>query len=78
MIKLAIEFENPAREWWESGGRDLWEAISEGFDGNSVLVDEALAESWMAQAAQLPGWHGGPPHAPHPVYLKPLDEDEPL
>ena len=23
MIKLAIDFENPGREWWENGGQDL-------------------------------------------------------
>ena len=32
MVRLAIDFENPAQEWWEGGGRDLWESIVEGFD----------------------------------------------
>ena len=31
MIKLAIDFENPSKEWWENGGRDLWDSITEGF-----------------------------------------------
>ena len=78
MVKLAIEFENPAPEWWENGGRDLWEALAEAFDGNTILVDESVADSWLAQAAQIPGWHGGPEYAPHPVYVKPVDEDEDL
>jgi len=76
MIRLAIDFENPAPEWWENGGRDLWEAILEGFDNNDVVVDEAIAESWMKEAAKIPGWSGGPDYAPHPICLKALDEDE--
>ena len=24
-----------SKTWWESGGQDLWDAITEGFDGNS-------------------------------------------
>ena len=76
MIKLAIDFENPASEWWESGGRDLWESITEAFDNNDVALDESLAESWLAQAAQIPGWEGGPEFSPHPICVKELDEDE--
>src|SRR5690606_15998773 len=76
MIKLAIDFENPGREWWESGGRELWESITEGFDNNDVAVDESIADSWLAEAARIPGWHGGPEFAPHPICKKPIDEDE--
>jgi len=78
MVKLAIEFENPAPEWWENGGRELWEGISEAFDGSAVLIDAAMARSWLAQAATIPGWEGGPAYAPHPIYEKALDEDEEL
>lgn len=78
MVRLFIDFENPASEWWESGGRDLWESIVEGFDNNDALLDRALAESWLAQAAELPGWHGGPDYSPHPVRLVELDADEDL
>jgi hypothetical protein len=76
MIRLAIDFENPAPEWWENGGRDLWESIVEGFDNNDVLLDESIAQSWLSQAAQLPGWGDGPDYAPHPVRLQEIDEDE--
>ena len=75
MVKLAIDFENPGREWWESGGQELWEAILEGFDNNAVVVEAALADSWLEQAAQIPGWAGGPEFSPHPICLKALDED---
>jgi len=64
MIKLAIDFENPGKEWWQSGGQELWDSIAEGFDNNVV------------EAARIPGWMGGPEWSPHPVCLKPVDEDE--
>lgn len=76
MVRLAIDFENPASEWWENGGRDLWESVVEGFDNNAVVLDRSLAESWLAQAAQVPGWEGGPDHSPHPIRLAEVDEDE--
>ncbi len=78
MVRLSIDFENAATEWWEGGGRDLWESVVEGFDNNSALLDRALAESWLAHASQLPGWNAGPEHAPHPVRLEEVDEDEVL
>jgi hypothetical protein len=78
MVRLAIDFENTARRWWDSGGRVLWESIAEGFDTAHVLVDESLAASWLAQAARIPGWDDGPEFAPHPVALKPVDADEEL
>ncbi|HEM46477.1 MAG TPA: hypothetical protein ENO23_05455 [Alphaproteobacteria bacterium] len=78
MVRLAVDFENPGDEWWASGGRDLWEALVEGFDNNDVVVERALADSWLAQAATIPGWHGGPEWAPHPICIKPIDEDEQL
>jgi hypothetical protein len=76
MIKLAIDFENPGREWWENGGQELWDSITEGFDNNDVAVDESIASSWLAAAAGLPGWEGGPNFSPHPICLKEVDEDE--
>ncbi len=76
MVRLAIDFENPGTEWWEAGGRDLWEALSEGFGENAVVVDSSIAHSWLAQAATLPGWEGGPEFSPHPICLKELHDDE--
>ena len=78
MVKLAIEFENPAKLWWESGGRALWDSIVYGFDGNEVLVDDDVARSWIERAAMIPGWEGGPNYAPHPVFVKSVGEDEEL
>ena len=78
MIKLAIDFDCPSPVWWEGGGRDLWESVLEGFDNNDVLLDQSIAESWLKAAASLPGWAEGPEHAPHPIRLKEIDEDEEL
>ena len=75
-VRLAIDFENPAREWWDNGGRDLWEGLIEAFDNNDVVVEESIAKSWLAEAEKISGWSDGPDYAPHPVLLKPVDEDE--
>ena len=75
-VRLAIDFENPARTWWESGGRDLWESILEGFDNNDVVLEESIAQSWLAEAEKIPGWADGPDYSPHPVIVKDIDEDE--
>ena len=76
MVRIAIDFENPATEWWENGGRDLWESIAEGFDNNAALLERSLAESWMAQASALPGWDTGPEYAPHPIAQSPVDDED--
>jgi hypothetical protein len=78
LARLAIDFENPAKSWWANGGRELWEGIAEGFDTNEVVLEESLADSWLAEAARIPGWNDGPEYAPHPILLKPVDEDEEL
>jgi hypothetical protein len=78
MIKIAIDFECPAPEWWEGGGRELWQSLAEGFDNSSVLLDEPIAASVMQHAATLPGWESGHEHAPHPLRLEEVDEDEEL
>ena len=76
LVKLALDFENPSREWWDAGGRALWESLLEDFDSSSVVVEESIARSWLAEAAQIAGWDGGPEYAPHPILLKPIDEGE--
>jgi len=78
MMRLAVDFENPGTTWWESGGRDLWESVAEGFDTHAVLLEESVARSWLEQAARLPGWDDGPDYAPHPVRLREPDPDEEL
>lgn len=78
MVRLAIDFENGVQRWWDGGGRELWDQIREGFDDSEVLVEESIAHSWIAEAERIPGWHAGPDYAPHPVIVKPVDDDEEL
>ena len=78
MVRLAMDFEFTSRTWWDSGGQDLWDGISEGFDGGSVILDESLAQSWLEQARAIPGWDDGHEYAPHPVGLAEINEDEEL
>ena len=76
IVRLAIDFENQSESWWESGGRALWEGLLDGFDDNQVHLERALAESWLAEAAKIPGWHDGPEYAPHPVCVQAVEDDE--
>jgi hypothetical protein len=76
LVRLAIDYENSVSLWWESGGRELWEGVGEGFDAGSVVLDEALAHSWIGEAERIPGWDDGPEYAPHPVVVREIDEDE--
>ncbi len=76
LVRLAIDFESPAPSWWDNGGRDLWDSIAEGFDNNDVVLEGSLADSWLEKAKRIPGWDEGPEYAPHPIVLKPVDEDE--
>ena len=41
-----------------------------------LALDEDLAQSWLAEASKIPGWYGGPEHAPHPVTAHPIEADE--
>ena len=76
LVRLAIDFENPGALWWEGGGRDLWEGLIEGFDQSEIVLEESLARSWLAEAEKIAGWNDGRDYAPHPIVLKPVDEDE--
>ena len=77
MVRLSVDFEHTSRTWWKSGGQELWDGITEGFDGSAVVVDEDLAESWLSAARAIEGWEDGPEYAPHPVGASTLAEDEP-
>ena len=77
MVRLAVDFEHPSRTWWDSGGQELWDGICEEFESNAVVVDDSLAESWLVEARQIPGWDGGPEYAPHPIRTETLADDDP-
>ena len=76
LVRLSIDFENTARHWWDSGGRELWESLLDEPDAGNVVVDEAIARSWLAQAAGIAGWDEGPEFAPHPVRPSDVADDE--
>jgi hypothetical protein len=76
MLRLSIDFECPAPSWWEKGGRELWTSVAEAFDGSSVVLDDSLAKSWLVRASEIPGWHGGPDYAPHPIAISTVGDDE--
>jgi hypothetical protein len=76
MVRLSIDFENPSKTWWDQGGQELWDGITEDFDGSSVVVDESLAESWLETARKIPGWDDGPEYAPNPIAVAEVDEFE--
>lgn len=76
LVRLAIDYEFSSREWWEKGGQDLWEAIADASGAAVVILDDALADSWLAQARSLPGWNDGRDYAPHPVAVSPADEED--
>jgi hypothetical protein len=67
LTRLAVDFEHSDRTWWEAGGRELWEAITEGFGENAVVLDAQVAKSWLVEAGRVEGWDSGPEHAPHPI-----------
>ena len=75
-VRLSVDYEFPSRSWWEKGGQELWDAISEGFDGAATVVEADLAISWLAQASALPGWNDGPEYAPHPIAQSPVDDED--
>jgi len=77
MIRLAVDYEHPSRLWWESGGQELWDGLLSGLEDTSVVLDDDIAESWLAEASRVPGWDAGPEFAPHPIAARSLADDDP-
>ena len=76
MLRLAVDFEHPSREWWQNGGQELWDGVTEGFEESSVVLEESVARSWLEEARRIPGWDAGPEYAPHPIRAAAVDPDE--
>lgn len=77
MLRLSVDYEFSSRTWWESGGQELWDALREGFDSGGVLLEEHFAMSWLEQARAIEGWEKGSEHAPHPICVSPIADDDP-
>jgi hypothetical protein len=76
LVRLSVDYEFSSRNWWEEGGQELWDAITQGFDGGVVLLEGDLARSWLEQARAVPGWNDGPEYAPHPIAEAPVDDED--
>ena len=74
MTKLQVDFEHADRTWWDAGGQELWEGVCD--DGSSVIVDDAIAASWLAEAAKIPGWDAGHEYAPHPIAASEISDED--
>jgi hypothetical protein len=77
MKRLSVDFEHASRLWWESGGQELWDGITSGFDECAVTLDDDVADSWLAEAARIAGWSDGPEFARHPIAAQQLADDDP-
>ena len=75
-VKLAVDFEFASRTWWDEGGQDLWDGITEGFEESSVVLDTSIAESWLTEARKIEGWSDGHEFAPHPIAVREVEEDD--
>ncbi len=76
MMKLSVDYEFSAREWWEAGGQDLWDGIRAGDSANFVVLDDNIAESWLDAARKIAGWEGGTEYAPHPIAIAEVDPED--
>lgn len=57
-VRLFVNFENNAEEWWDKGGHHLWHLV--GGDGKDyVFVHRELAKKFEGFASEIPGWEAG-------------------
>jgi len=49
--------------------------VLESAGAKDVILDQALADSWLAQAGTIEGWSDGHEYAPHPVTTHTVDEE---
>ena len=74
-VRLTIDFEFSSRTWWDEGGQDFWDMLTDGLD-HSVVLEASVADSWVADAKKIEGWDDGHEYAPHPIAVVPVSEDE--
>ena len=75
-MRLSLDYENTSRAWWDNGGEALWAGITDEPGATSVVVDDDLARSWLAEASRIPGWDAGTEYAPHPIVATALADDQ--
>ena len=68
---FSVDEENSAEDWWTAArkAKHMPPALRPLFDtnGSMVVVDAHDAPAILAWCKALPGWEGGPRHAPHPL-----------
>jgi hypothetical protein len=77
---IRIDYGNQSEMWWqalwqrlESNPHNVPEAVrrlTQPSGGDAVSVSPAEARAVQAWAASLPGWAGGPRHAPYPLRIE--------
>jgi hypothetical protein len=80
-VTLRVDYGNRSEAWWQA----LWQRLEtepgkvpaalrrlvHPRGGDAVEVPLAEARAALDWAAALPGWAGGPRHAPNPLRLEP-------
>jgi hypothetical protein len=77
---IKVDYGNRSEEWWQALAQRLetrpqtvpepLRRLSHPRGGDSVCVTLAEARAIQAWAATLPGWSGGPRHAPYPLRVE--------
>jgi hypothetical protein len=73
-VEFVVDEENAAEMWWDVArdAKDAPEGLADIIDGSATEVtlsgEDAVAA--LAWCQSLPGWNGGPRHAPHPLTFR--------
>jgi hypothetical protein len=69
--EIRVDEENNAEEFWQEvgnhGGGSFAEPIDALLRDGAVTVTKEERDQLLSHFRTLPGWKGGPAHAPHPV-----------
>jgi len=82
-FEFVVDEENNAEEFWDAladhGGGGFSEPIDVLLRDNRVVVEnDAARDALLSWMRSMPGWEGGPAHAPHPVTVNEVIEQEPV
>lgn len=78
MVRLVIDMKNNAEEWWDGGGRDLWDMVNQQYDGTwgEVILPRENAEQFLLYAKKIPGWKSKSAISSVPIMMYDVDDDE--
>lgn len=75
-MRIHVDEENAAPEFWtavqvmiEQAPEEIREWLGGCLPGDQIIVPDELAGAIRAWCESMPGWHGGPDYAPHPLRL---------